>query len=440
MSDDPGPNILSLPLLDTSVSLGSDLMIVIVCLVLCAFFSGMEIAFISANRLRIELQSKKGTLSGKILSRYIKTPSDFISTVLVGNSFALVIYGIYVNNILLSFLNPNPQAKTSFLDFIITTVASTLLVLVTAEFIPKSLFRANADFLLNTLILPFRMIQLLLWPIVYSAKVTSTFLLRIFTKTRISESTPVFTKVDLDNYISSLEKSGLSESSEIDTEVFRNALDFSEVKVRNFMVPRTELVAVNIDESIEEVKNLFIKTSLSKLLIYRDNIDNIIGFVHQSDMFASPKKIDNVLKPVIITHEGVMAHDILREFIQKKRSIAIVLDEFGGTSGLVTIEDVIEEIFGEIEDEFDTEDLTETVVKPDHYIFSARLEIYYLNEKYHLNIPDEGDYSTLGGFIIFVAEKIPRQKEVIKTGNFEFIITKVKGAKIEEVELIIHND
>lgn len=437
MTDDPGPSIFNIPLMNVSLSLGSDLMIVIVCLILCAFFSGMEIAFISANRLRIELKSKKGSASGLILSRYLKNPSDFISTVLVGNSFGLVIYGIYMNNILLSI--SEKFIHSHFINFVLTTIVSTLIVLVSAEFLPKSLFRANADFLLNSLIFPFRFFQLLLWPIVYFAKKSSTFLLRIFTKTKITESTPVFTKVDLDNYISSLEKSGQSENSEIDTEVFRNALDFSEVKVRDFMVPRTELVAVDINESVETIKALFIKTSLSKLLIYRENIDNVIGFVHQSDMFAKPKRIDNVLRPVIITHESVMAHDILREFIQKKRSIAIVLDEFGGTAGLVTIEDVIEEIFGEIEDEFDTEDLTETMVKPNHYIFSSRLEIYYLNDKYNLEIP-EGDYSTLGGFIIFVAEKIPRQKEIIKTGNYEFIITKAKGAKIEEVEMIVHSD
>lgn len=437
MTDDPGPSIFNIPLMNVSLSLGSDLMIVIVCLIFCAFFSGMEIAFISANRLRIELKSKKGSPSGLILSRYLKNPSDFISTVLVGNSFGLVIYGIYMNNILLGI--SEKFIHSHFINFVLTTIVSTLIVLVSAEFLPKSLFRANADFLLNSLIFPFRFFQLLLWPIVYFAKKSSTFLLRIFTKTKITESTPVFTKVDLDNYISSLEKSGQSENSEIDTEVFRNALDFSEVKVRDFMVPRTELVAVDINESVETIKALFIKTSLSKLLIYRENIDNIIGFVHQSDMFAKPKRIDNVLRPVIITHESVMAHDILREFIQKKRSIAIVLDEFGGTAGLVTIEDVIEEIFGEIEDEFDTEDLTETMVKPNHYIFSSRLEIYYLNDKYNLDIP-EGDYSTLGGFIIFVAEKIPRQKEIIKTGNYEFIITKAKGAKIEEVEMIVHSD
>lgn len=437
MLDDPGPvNILlNVP---AQAHFGfSDVFAVIVCLLFCAFFSGMEIAFLSANRLRIELKSKKGNFAAKLLARYVKKPADFISTVLVGNSFALVIYGIYMNNILETILGKFIHGH--FLLFVFNTILSTLLVLVIAEFLPKSLFRNNADFLLSSLIYPFRLFQILLWPVIYFAKKSSTFLLRIFTSTKITEQTPVYTKVDLDNYIATLEKSGQSENSELDTEVFRNALDFSEVKVRDFMVPRTELVALDLNDAIAELKQKFIDTALSKILIYRDNMDHIIGFVHQSDLFTKPEKIESILRPVLITHEGVQAHDILRDFIQKKKSIAIVLDEFGGTSGLVTIEDVIEEIFGEIEDEYDTEALVETIVKDNHYVLSTRHEIYYLNEKYHLEIP-EGDYTTLNGFIISTAEKIPRNKEIIKYKNLEFIITKAKGARLEEVELIVHND
>jgi CBS domain containing-hemolysin-like protein len=223
----------------------------------------------------------------------------------------------------------------------------------------------------------------------------------------------------------------------LDTEVFRNALDFREVKVRDFMVPRPELVGADINETIDALRRQFIETRLSRILIYRDNIDHIIGFVHHSEMLDFPENISQVLKPVLIVNESMQAHDLLRDFIQKRRSIAVVVDEFGGTAGIATIEDVIEEIFGEIEDEFDGEQLTEKQLDKNHYLLSARHEIYYLNEKYELGIP-EGDYNTLGGFVLFICEKIPHVREVIRQGRFEFVITKAKGARVEEVELILH--
>jgi putative hemolysin len=289
------------------------------------------------------------------------------------------------------------------------------------------------------LAVPFRIAHILLWPIIFFVKKVSAFLLKILTKTSVTETTPVFTKVDLDNYIALLENTGQSENAEIDTEVFRNALDFSDVRVRDFMVPRTELVALNIDDSIEDIKELFIESRLSKILIYRENIDHIIGFVHHSDMLDKPQTISQALKPVLIVNESTQAHDILRDFIQKRRSIAVVVDEFGGTAGIATIEDVMEEIFGEIEDEFDVEELTEKVLDKGHYLFSARLEVDYLNEKYQLNIP-EGDYNTLGGFVIHICEKIPRVREVIRQSPFEFTVTRSKGAKLEEVELMMRHD
>ena len=293
--------------------------------------------------------------------------------------------------------------------------------------------------MLNALAIPFRLSHILLWPIIFFVKKVSAFLLGIFTRTKVTETTPVFTKVDLDNYIALLENTGQSENTEIDTEVFRNALDFSDVRVRDFMVPRTELVVLNIEDSIVNLMRTFIESRHSKILIYRENVDHIIGFVHHSDMLDKPKTITQALKPVLIVNESTQAHDILRDFIQKHRSMAVVVDEFGGTAGIATMEDVIEEIFGEIEDEFDVEELTEKVIEKNHYLFSTRLEIDYLNEKYNLEFPI-GDYNTLGGFVIHICEKIPRVREIIRQSPFEFIVTRSKGAKLEEVELSIRNE
>lgn len=429
---DPLPLLMStLSGSDASV-VGSDWTVVVICLMACAFFSGLEIAFLSANKLRIELRSKQGNYTSRLLSRYLKTPSDFISTVLVANNLALVIYGIYMGKIL--DISIGTLIHSKFLKFFLITVISTFIVLVTAEFLPKSLFRINPDSLLHALAIPFRFFQIILWPLIFVVKKVSTFLLRVLTRTKVTESTPVFSKVDLDNYIASLENTGQAEITELDTEVFRNALDFSEVKVRDFMVPRTELVAVDVNSSMEDLMALFIETRLSKILVYRENIDHIIGFVHHSEMLDKPESIIKALKPVLIVNESMFAHDMLREFMQKHSSVASVMDEFGGTAGIATLEDVIEEIFGEIEDEFDTEELTEVQMGKDHYLLSTRHEIDYLNEKYNLGIP-EGDYTTLGGFVINVCERIPRVKEVVRQGPFEFIVTKSKGAKLEEVEL-----
>lgn len=424
-------------MLQVQLTYSSDWIVVLFCLLACAFFSGIEIAYLSANKLRIELRSKQGSYTATILARYIKNPSDFISTVLVANNLALVIYGIYMGRILESGFGDFIESQ--FLKFTVITIISTLIVLITAEFLPKSLFRINPDFLLNTLAIPFRFFHILLWPFTFFVKKLSSFLLRLVTKDPITEATPVFTKVDLDNYIALLENNGQSEQNEIDTEVFRNALDFSDVRVRDFMVPRTELVALSIDENIDTLLQTLISTRLSRILIYRDNIDHIIGFVHHSEMLDKPAQISQALKPVLIVNESTYAHDLLRDFISKRRSMAVVVDEFGGTAGMATIEDVIEEIFGEIEDEFDTEQLTEKLLADDHYLLSARHEIGYLNDKYNLKIP-EGDYTTLGGFVIHICEKIPRAREIVRQSPYEFIITKSVGARIDEVELIIRHD
>jgi CBS domain containing-hemolysin-like protein len=309
-----------------------------------------------------------------------------------------------------------------------------MVVLVVAEYLPKTFFKMYADRVIFGLIGIFRVAHLVMWPLIQVVKGISAFLLRVFTRTRISEHTPVFSKVDLDNYIASLENAGNGEAVEIDTEVFRNALDFSDAKVRDFMVHRTQLVGVEVNDSVAELRAKFVETAHSKILIYKENIDHIIGFVHHSDLFHNPQRIQDVLRSVLIVNEGLQAHDMLRNFIQEKRSLAIVVDEFGGTAGMVSVEDVLEEIVGEIEDEFDVEDKVETVLGEGHYVFSARLEIDYLNEEYNLNIP-EGEYNTLGGYIIFCSERIPTVGEIIHHEPFEFVIKTLKGARLEEVEL-----
>lgn len=409
-------------------------LIVALCMVVIAFFSGMEIAFLSASRLRIELRSKENLGGGKWLSKYVKNPSDFISTVLVGNNLGLVVYGIYMGEILDDSFAHITWMQREWVKFLMITLSSTMVVLVVAEYLPKTFFKLYADRLIFGLIGIFRMAHVVMWPLIQVVKGISSFLLRVFTKTRISEHTPVFSKVDLDNYIASLENAGNVDTVEIDTEVFRNALDFSDAKVRDFMVHRTELVGVDVNATVAELREKFVETAHSKILIYKENMDHIIGFVHHSDLFHRPQRIQDVLRSVLIVNESLQAHDMLRNFMQEKRSLAVVVDEFGGTAGMVSVEDVLEEIVGEIEDEFDVEDKVETVLGEGHYVFSTRLEVDYLNEKYDLNIP-EGDYNTLGGFIIFCSERIPSVGEIIHHEPFEFVIRTLKGARLEEVEI-----
>lgn len=392
----------------------------------------MEIAFISANKLRIELRSKQGVFGGKWVAKYIKEPNEFISTVLVATNLALVIYGIAMGDILhyyLSLIVSNALAK-----FILTTMLSTVIVLITAEYIPKTIFRLQADTLLFVFVMPFRVAHILLWPLISFTKGASTTLLSLFTQTDTTTQTKVFSKVDLDEFISSIESSKDMDAQELDTEAFRNALEFSEVDVREIMVPRKELVGLEIHTTIEELTQTFIDTSLSRILIYRENIDNIIGFVHHSDLFHQPEKLNEILHPVIITSENTEAQQLLRRFIFERKSLAVVVDEFGGTAGIATVEDLVEEIFGEIKDEFDTEDAFELQLGDNHYRFAARLEIDYLNEKYGFDFK-EGDFTTLGGYIIFHAERIPELNETLRFENLEFHITKIDGARIEEVEL-----
>lgn len=413
-------------------------LVIILSILVSAFFSGIEIAFISANKLLIELKSKQGSYAARILSPFINNPSRFISTTLVGNNIGLVIYGIYMA----AFLDPYIQyyipftAESTSLLMLVQTLVSTMLVLVTAEFIPKVLFRINPDIILRVLAFPFLVAYYLFWPLVHFISWLAKIILHGIFKVKFNESIIVFSKVDLDQYITESVED-LDEDADVDTEIFKNALDFSNVRLRDCMTPRTELVSIDIDSATEELYAKFIETGLSKILVHQGTVDHIIGYVHQKDLFKKPHSVRSILLPIEIAPEAMPANELLDVFTKTHKSIALVVDELGVTAGIVTIEDIMEEIFGEIEDEHDVEQLTEIALANNEYLFNARLEIDYLNNKYDLNIP-EGEYNTLGGFVFARHENIPAKGEHIIIDEFEFTIISVSNNRINEVKLKVN--
>ncbi|PCJ64807.1 MAG: hemolysin [Bacteroidetes bacterium] len=410
----------------------SPIILVIIMLILSAFFSGLEIAFISANKLRIELKSNQGKHWAKLCSNYIKAPSKFISTILVGNNVALVIYGITMEEI----LRPYFENLGPFPALLIATLISTIIVLFTAEFLPKALFRLNPSGILSILIYPFQVFYVLLWPIVKFVIWLSRNVLSKILGAEFSEGTPAFGKIDLDHFISqSAQSANEGEEQEVDTEILKNALDFGNVKVRDCLVPRTEITAIDIVSSISDLEELFIESKHSKILIYKENVDNIIGYVHHLELHKKPENIKSVLIPILITNEAKSANEMLNEFSRSQKSIALVVDEYGGTAGVITVEDIMEEIFGEIEDEHDEIEEEMEVVNGDGvYTLNAKMEIDLLNEKYELKIP-EGDYETLGGFILANLEDIPEAGEVFIIDNYEIKILEATEQKIKRLEL-----
>lgn len=399
-------------------------------LVLSGFFSGLEIAFLSANKLRIELKSQDGHRWAKILSNYMNMPSKFIATLLIGNNIALVIYGIMMGN-LLSELLIFPQ-QLAGLQFLLVTILSTIIVLVTAEFLPKALFRINPSGFLATLIYPFQIFYWLLWPVVQLIVAISRGTFWVLFKERFVEDSRVFSKVDLNHFIAS--SYGDEENEIVDTEVLKNALEFNTVQVRNCMIPRTLVKAVDISASIEELAHLFQQTNHSKILIFKEDIDQIIGYVHQIELFKNPKTIQSILMPILITNESKNASELLNEMGNKRKSIALVVDEYGGTAGIVTVEDILEEIFGEIEDEHDVDQKIEKELNKGLYLFSSILEIDHLNDVYKLGLP-VGDYETLGGFIVSKYEKIPKRGEKLLIDGFEIEVVKANQTSLEQVKL-----
>jgi CBS domain containing-hemolysin-like protein len=407
------------------------IIIILLCLLFSAFFSGIEIAFISADKLHIELLFQKGQISGKILSYFQKHKSRFIATTLVGNNLALVVYGIFmallIEPLLVSWLPEWLQEDTILL--ILQTLISTTIVLITAEFIPKSLFLINPDFLLSLFALPMMIIFVLLFPVVT--------LVQAFMKVMKVDETPtapVYGLTDLNNYIKKNVMHSEEEDAEIDAKIFNNAIEFKQVKVRECMIPRTEIVAVDVEDDIEELKAAFMESGHSKIVVYRETIDDVIGYCHSLELFKKPTEIRKILTPIPIIPETMPANELLIQFINERKSLALVVDEFGGTSGIVSMEDVIEEIFGEIRDEHDDEYLVEEQVSQKDFILSARHEIDYLNEKYGWKLP-EGDYDTLGGLILSENENIPEVDDVIDIGEYSFQIISKQDNRIDRVKL-----
>jgi len=408
---------------------------IIATILFSAFFSGMEIAFISANRLQIELENKQGQFSASILSYLLKHPKQLIGTLLVGNNIALVIYGIFMGEIILHVLGIDSTLQPT-LSLILQTIISTLIILLTGEFLPKAIFSAAPNRLLSLFTLPLIALYFILYIPASIVTGLSRLTLRIFFKADLNPNKVEFGRVDLDHYIREATKN-VNPKEEIDHEIqiFQNALDFGSLKARDCLIPRNEIIALDIEYSVEELKAKFIETGLSKILIFRRNIDNIIGYVHSFELFLKPANIKNVLRPVIIVPEPMAANEVLEQFILQKRNMAVVVDEYGGTSGILTMEDIVEQIFGDIEDEHDVEEMIERDLGDGQFEFSARLSIDYLNETYRLSLPEKDDYDTLAGLFLHHYEDIPEIGTLIRVGDYTLEVTKVSQNRIEIIHL-----
>ncbi|WP_136482014.1 hemolysin family protein [Cognatitamlana onchidii] len=418
--------------------------IIIASLILSAFFSGMEIAYVSSNKIHIEIEKKQEGLLAKILSRLTAKPSKFITTMLIGNNIALVIYGFFMGDMLMDWFQTLIPTSYGFVDYLLVdaslfsqTVISTFVILITAEFLPKVFFQIYANTLIKALAIPAYLFYILFAVISNFVIWISDFILKVFFKTEGDQIQLAFTKVELGNYISEQMES-VEEHEDVDSEIqiFKNALEFSEVKAREVMVPRTEIIAVEINDSIKSLNTLFTESGRTKILVYKENIDDILGYVHSFELFKEAKSIKSMLTPVEYVPETVLIKDVLNVLTKKRRSIAVVLDEYGGTSGIMTVEDIVEELFGEIEDEHDSIDLIEEFDEATNtYKFSARLEVDDINETYKINLPESENYETLGGLIVNHAEEIPGQNDVVVIDTFQFVILEVSNTKIDLVEL-----
>ena len=411
------------------------LSVILICLLLSAFFSGMEIAFLTSNKLRIEIDKSKKGVTQALIDLFISHSGMYITTLLVGNNVVMVIYGIFMSDLLVKqfeFLH-----LSIGVELFVETLVSTLIILVFAEFLPKTVFRLRSNLFLKLFSVPVFLFYLLFFPLSYFSVWLGGWLLRIFTGRKLGHKEPnrAFGKVDLNNLIEEGEVNARQEEEMHEIKLFRNALDFSEVKLRECIVPRPDVVALSIDSSIEELTQLFIDTGLSRILIYKESIDDIIGYVHISTLFKDPPTIAKALSRVLIVPETMSAQRLLNLFIRDQKIVAVVADEFGITGGIVTIEDIMEEIFGEIEDEHDHLNLKEVMICEQEYIFSGRLEVDYLNEKYHLDLEEREEYETLAGLVLYFNQSIPQEGETIVVNNLTFKILSVKNARIEEIKV-----
>ena len=423
------------------------ILIIILTLILSAFFSGMEIAYVSSNKIHIEIEKKQKDFIARILTKLTAKPSKFIATMLIGNNIALVVYGLLMGDVLVEWFKSIMPTQFGFLNYLFTdlslltqTIISTLIILFTAEFLPKVFFQIYANSFLKIFAFPAYLFYQLFYYITDFVIWISDNVLKHFFKTEGDNVQLVLTKVELGNYISE-QMEAVEANEEVDSEIqiFQNALEFSEVKAREVMVPRTEIIAVDVNDSIKNINSIFTTSGLSKILVYEESIDDILGYVHSFELFKKPKTIKSIILSVEYVPETMLVKDVLNILTKKRKSIAVVIDEYGGTSGIMTIEDIVEELFGEIEDEHDTVELIEEKIDEFNYKFSARLEVDYINETYKLDLPEGENYETIGGLIVDETEEIPKVNDKIFIENYQFTILEVSSTKIDVVALKILN-
>ncbi len=416
-----------------------DISIIIICLVLAALFSGMEIAFVSSNKIYLEIEKKQQSFISRILTKLTEKPSQFIVSMLIGNTIVLVVYSFFMGELLMNWIESMGFNFTDLSNVLVQTSLSTIIVLITSEFIPKVFFQIYANYFIKFFALPAYFFYLLFYFVAVFVLWISDFILERFFKTEGDYVPLFFSKVELGNYITE-QMSTIEDHENMDSEIqiFQNALEFSGVKARDIMTPRTEISAVEIHDSVSVLKNKFIETGYSKILVCQNSLDDILGYVHSFELFKKPRSIKSVLIPVEFVPETILIKDVLDILTKKRKSIAIVLDEYGGTSGMITVEDIVEELFGEIEDEHDSiDEMIEKKLEDDVYLFSGRLDVEYLNQTYKLNIPESDSYGTLGGFIVNHTTEIPVKGDQIVIDKFRFSIEEATNKKIEVVKLIV---
>lgn len=416
-----------------------EISIIILCLILSAFFSGMEIAFISSNKIYLEIEKKQDNILSKILTKLTEKPSKFIASMLIGNNIALVVYGFFMGDLAIVWISGLSFEFSDLQNLLLQILISTVIVLFTAEFLPKVFFQIYANSLIKFFAIPAYFFYQIFYFISTFILWISDFILKKFFKTEGDQVQLFFSKIELGNYITE-QMSSVEDHENVDSEIqiFQNALEFSAVKARDIMTPRTELVAVDIYDSIADLKAMFIDTGYSKVLVSQNSLDDIIGYVHSFELFKNPKTIKSVLIPVEFVPETIFIKDVLDLLTKKRKSIAVVLDEYGGTSGIITVEDIVEELFGEIEDEHDDqEELIEKEIEQGVYLFSSRFDVEYLNQMYKLTIPESDSYGTLGGYIVDYTKEIPQKGEQINIDKYHFYIEEATNKKIELVKMTI---
>ena len=416
-----------------------EITIIIICLILCAFFSGMEIAFITSNKIYLEIEKKQDNFLSQILSKLTEKPSQFIATMLIGFNVAIVVYSFFMGDLLMKWFESLGIEFSSLVNLLLQTVLSTLIVLITSEFLPKVFFQIYANSFVKFFAIPAYFFYLLFYVVSTFIMWISDTILKRFFKTEGDFVPLFFSKVELGNYISE-QMNHFEDHDNVDSEIqiFQNALEFSGVKARDIMTPRTEIAGVDILDSVDDLKEMFIKTGYSKIMVYQNSLDDCIGYVHSFELFKKPKTIKSILIRVEYVPETIFIKEALDLLIKKRKSVAVVLDEYGGTAGIMTIEDIVEELFGEIEDEHDSDEIRiEQEIEEGVFLFSARLDVEYINQTYKLNIPESDSYGTLGGFIVDYTKEIPQKGNKISIGNYNFIIEEASNNKIELVKMTL---